>query len=62
LRETPGVPVWQRNYYEHVVRDENELHRIREYIANNPLQWEVDRENPLRTTDRSRQKAELWEV
>jgi REP-associated tyrosine transposase len=61
LRETPGVPVWQRNYYEHVVRDENELHRIREYIANNPLQWELDRENPLRTADRSRQKAEPWE-
>jgi putative transposase len=39
LRETPGVPVWQRNYYEHVVRGENELSRILEYIANNPLQW-----------------------
>jgi putative transposase len=54
--------LWQRNYYEHVVRGENELHRIREYIANNPLQWEMDRENPLRIADRSRQKAEPWEV
>jgi putative transposase len=62
LRETPGVPVWQRNYYEHVVRGENELHRIREYIANNPLKWEIDWENPLRTSDGLKRKAEPWEV
>jgi REP element-mobilizing transposase RayT len=37
---------WQRNYYEHIVRSENELARIREYIANNPAQWVLDRENP----------------
>jgi len=41
----PGK-LWQRNYYEHIVRNENELNRIREYIMNNPLQWELDRENP----------------
>ncbi|PIP11995.1 MAG: transposase [bacterium (Candidatus Stahlbacteria) CG08_land_8_20_14_0_20_40_26] len=46
LRNTPGIPVWQRNYYERVVRNENELNRIREYIQNNPLKWELDRENP----------------
>jgi len=61
LRATPGAPVLQRNYYEHIVRGENELNRIREYIANNPLQWEIDRENPLRTADRSIGKAEAWE-
>lgn len=38
---------WQRNYYEHIIRNENELHRIREYIQNNPLKWELDRENPM---------------
>ena len=38
--------VWQRNYYEHVIRGERELNRIREYIANNPVQWALDRENP----------------
>ncbi|MDF9392115.1 MULTISPECIES: transposase [Methylococcus] len=38
--------VWQRNYYEHIIRDEVSLHRIREYIANNPQQWALDRENP----------------
>jgi REP element-mobilizing transposase RayT len=39
LRGTPGQPVWQRNYYEHVVRNEPDLQRIRQYIANNPLLW-----------------------
>lgn len=46
MRNSPGVPVWQRNYYEHVIRNESELTRIREYIANNPHQWSLDRENP----------------
>ena len=46
LRKTPGIPVWQRNYHEHIVRNENELNRIREYIMNNPLRWQYDRENP----------------
>ncbi|BCX13327.1 MAG: hypothetical protein KatS3mg067_2265 [Thermosynechococcus sp.] len=48
LRSTPGVPVWQRNYYEHIIRNEESLHRIREYIANNPLKWQLDQENPDR--------------
>jgi len=39
--------VWQRNYYEHVIRDEASLHGIREYVLNNPLQWALDRENPV---------------
>lgn len=39
---------WQRNYYEHIIRGENSLNRIREYIATNPLRWELDRENPQR--------------
>ena len=37
---------WQRNYYEHVVRTDESLNRIREYIVNNPIQWDFDRENP----------------
>lgn len=47
-RDSPGAPVWQRNYYEHVIRNEKSLNQIREYIANNPMQWEFDRENPER--------------
>ena len=38
---------WQRNYYEHVIRDENDLRRIQEYIHNNPAQWDLDRQNPV---------------
>jgi REP element-mobilizing transposase RayT len=40
---------WQRNYHEHIIRSEAELWRIREYIVNNPANWELDRENPERT-------------
>jgi REP element-mobilizing transposase RayT len=39
---------WQRNYYEHIIRNEDELNKIREYIQNNPLKWSLDRENPER--------------
>jgi REP element-mobilizing transposase RayT len=45
-RNTPGMPVWQRNYFERVIRNENELFRIREYIHINPAQWDIDEENP----------------
>jgi REP element-mobilizing transposase RayT len=48
LRGTPGAVVWQRNYYEHVIRNEHNLQQVREYIANNPAKWELDRENPFR--------------
>lgn len=37
---------WQPRFYEHIIRNEDELNRIREYIRNNPLQWELDREKP----------------
>ena len=46
LRNAPGTPVWQRNYYEHVIRDEYDLSRVRDYIVNNPAQWALDRDNP----------------
>lgn len=39
LRKTPGVPVWQRGYYEHIIRNEEDLNRIRLYIRENPLKW-----------------------
>ena len=62
IRNRAGFPLWQRNYYEHVVRTEDELHRIREYSANKPLQWELDRENPSRIFDATRRIGEPWEV
>jgi REP element-mobilizing transposase RayT len=43
LRHTPGTKLWQRNYWEHIIRDESELNRIRDYIRNNPAQWETDK-------------------
>ena len=46
LQNTAGQPMWQRNFYEHVIRDEAELDRVRKYIADNPLNWETDSENP----------------
>ena len=46
VRATPGVPVWQRNYYEHIVRDCGSMNRIRRYIVDNPAQWVHDDENP----------------
>lgn len=46
LHGTPYTPVWHRNYYEHVIRNENDLDEIREYIVNNPLKWDLDTENP----------------
>ena len=46
LRWTPGIPVWQRNYYEHIIRDEKAVNRIRQYILDNPAKWDEDPENP----------------
>jgi len=42
MRGTPGVPVWQRNYYERIIRDDIELYYVRQYIMNNPKNWESD--------------------
>jgi len=50
IRKNPGVPLWQRNYYEHIIRNDDELNRIREYIVNNPAQWAEDEENPVNMT------------
>jgi REP element-mobilizing transposase RayT len=46
MRRMPGRAVWQRNYYEHVVRNDMALNKIREYIRNNPRHWSSDVENP----------------
>ncbi len=44
LRNSPGERVWQRGFYEHVIRQGDDLQAIREYIANNPLSWKMDQE------------------
>ncbi len=45
IRGTPGVPVWQRNYYEHIIRTQRALRAIQRYIIYNPLRWQMDRYN-----------------
>jgi len=42
IRQSPGIPVWQRNYYEHIIRSEESLDKIRSYIINNPINWKND--------------------
>ncbi len=42
----PHAGVWQEDYFEHIIRDEDELFRIRDYILSNPVRWKLDRENP----------------
>jgi putative transposase len=45
---THGKAFWQRNYYEHIIRNDADLDRIRLYIANNPAKWAEDEHNPDR--------------
>jgi len=52
--KTSGWPpfrgrLWQRNYYEHIIRNERALNAIRQYIIENPRRWQMDRENEART-------------
>ena len=47
LRNMSGTALWQRNYFEHVIRREESLEKIREYIETNPLRWALDKENPV---------------
>ncbi len=46
VQGTPGQLLWQRNFYERVIRNDDELDRVREYIIGNHMQWEIDAENP----------------
>ena len=51
MRNTAGEIVWQRNFYEHIVRSERSLQRIADYIAQNPANWLIDSENPMPIAD-----------
>ena len=46
LQDAPGTKLWQRNYYEHIIRNQDAMDKIRQYIVNNPLSWENDRLHP----------------
>ncbi len=43
LNNHPGTKLWQRNYWEHIIRNDDELYRIRQYIMRNPINWQKDR-------------------
>ena len=58
-----GQRLWQSNYCEHIMRDEEELNRLREYIVKNPAQWELGEENPDRVEQHgvgARRAVSLW--
>ena len=48
-----GGTIWQRNYFERIIRNKNELNKIRLYIVNNPVNWEMDKENPFENRNNS---------
>ncbi|MDE0009926.1 MAG: transposase [Candidatus Poribacteria bacterium] len=43
---TPRTRIWQRNYYDHVIRDDTDLQRLRQYIQDNPMKWALDQLHP----------------
>jgi len=47
MRKTQGIPVWQRNYWEHIIRNQQDLQNKTDYIEANPMLWDEDNENPL---------------
>jgi putative transposase len=49
MNGTTGDRFWQRNYFEHVIRDDKDLQNIQDYITSNPLDWKKDKENPYVT-------------
>jgi putative transposase len=57
LRRSFAITVWQRNYFEHVIRNDESLNHIRQYSLDNPARWEFDSENPLATRPES---SEAW--
>jgi REP element-mobilizing transposase RayT len=61
LRGTPGTRVWQRNYWEHIIRTERTLNAVRRYIAENPLRWHLDRYN-LSATGTDPEARALWQM
>jgi putative transposase len=52
FHQSPGVPVWQRNYFDHIIRNEDDWRRIYDYIQNNPVRWEQDQLHPAAPLNR----------
>jgi putative transposase len=47
LQSASGRAIWQRGFYEHIIRNEKELNRIRDYISGNVIQWKLEKHNPV---------------
>jgi REP element-mobilizing transposase RayT len=47
IRATPGAKIWQRSFYDHIIRDDRDLERVRGYIEANPGNWRYDSDNPM---------------
>jgi REP element-mobilizing transposase RayT len=56
VRNSPGIPIWQRNYYDHIIRNERSLYFIRKYIYENPLKWSIDSEKHLSIEEKETEK------
>ncbi|TET35089.1 MAG: transposase [Planctomycetota bacterium] len=59
-RKSNPIYIWQRNYYDRVIRNEDELNYIRQYIIDNPVNWDFDRENPR--AKKKKKPQEPWEM
>ena len=61
-QERKSRDIWQRNYYEHIIRNETALNRIRQYIVENPARWAEDLENPkcVRPIRRGERRGEKY--
>jgi hypothetical protein len=51
MRATPTEVVWQRNFYDYLIRDQDDLQRVRRYIENNPIRWVMKYNAPRRDGD-----------
>jgi putative transposase len=56
LRNAIGTPVWQRNYYDHIIRDEASLNHIRRYVQTNPAVWQGDQLHPVNLSNGDTQR------
>ncbi|MDQ3004419.1 MAG: transposase [Chloroflexota bacterium] len=54
MRRTQGIPIWQRNYWEHIIRNQRDLQNKTDYIEANPMLWDEDNENPLNVKPQGR--------
>jgi hypothetical protein len=52
LNVTPAAKVWQRGYYDHIIRSEKSLAAIQDYILSNPLKWADDPHHPSKNTSK----------